>query len=74
MLPRVEIENLLTAVFEAVDLAAEGRIADGYEVLLLRRQKALEDEANFAPSADAVEAAWDGAIRRYARRWGVGRA
>ena len=56
--------NLLTAVFEAVDLAVEGHAADGYQVLLLGRQKALEGEANFEPWADAVEAAWDGAIRR----------
>ena len=67
MLPRAEIENLLTAVFEAVDLAAEGHVADGYQVLLLGRQKALEGEANFEPTAEAVEAAWDGAIRGCAR-------
>jgi hypothetical protein len=74
MLPRAEIDNLLTAVFEAVDLAAEGRVADGFEVLLLGNAKALEGEQNFEPTAEAVEEAWDGASRRYARRWGVGRA
>src|SRR5215471_16496542 len=68
MLTRADIENLLTAVFEATDLAAEGRIADGYEALLLGRSKALEGEANFEPSAEAVEAAWDSAIRRPVRR------
>jgi len=47
MLPRAAIENRLTAAFEAVDLAAEGRIADGYQVLLLGRQKALGGEASF---------------------------
>ena len=31
-------------------------------------------EANFEPTAEAVEAAWDGATWRYARRYGVGRA
>src|SRR5262245_18826794 len=40
MLPRAEIENLLTAVFEAVDLAAEGRVADGHQALLLGKQRA----------------------------------
>jgi len=29
MLPRAEIENLLTAAFEAVDLAAGRHVADG---------------------------------------------
>ena len=61
MLPRAEIENFLTAVFEALDLAADGLIADGYQVLLLGKQK-----ANFEP--------WDAAIERYADRYGVGRA
>lgn len=51
MFPRVEIENLLTAVFEAVALAVEGHIADGYQGLLLGRQKALEGEANVELSA-----------------------
>ena len=74
MLPRTEIENPLTAIFQAVDLAAEGDRADGYQVLLLGKAKALEGEANFEPSAEAVGAAWDGAIRRYARRWDIGRA
>jgi hypothetical protein len=74
ILPRAEIDNLLTAVFEAVDLAAEGLITEGYEVLLIGKAKALEGEANFEPTAEAVEEAWDGAIRRYARRCGVGRA
>jgi hypothetical protein len=46
MLPRAEIENLLTAIFEAVDLAAEGRTADGYQVLLIGRQRALECDAD----------------------------
>jgi hypothetical protein len=57
-----------------VDLAAEGLVAEGYDVLLIGKRRALEGEANFEPSAEAVEAAWDGAIRRYARRWGIGRA
>jgi hypothetical protein len=46
-----------------VDLAAEGLIAEGYEVLLIGKQRALEGEANFEPTAKAVEEAWDGAIR-----------
>jgi hypothetical protein len=38
MLPHVEVDNLITAVFDAVDLAADGRVADGYQVLLLGKQ------------------------------------
>jgi hypothetical protein len=74
MLPRAEIENLLTAVFESVDLAAEELIAEGYEVLLIGKRRTPEGEANFEPAVEAVEEAWDGAIRRYGRRWGIGHA
>jgi hypothetical protein len=71
MLPRIAVDNLISAVFEACDLAAEAHVAEGYEVLLLGKGKALEGEANFEPTAESVEAAWDDAIRRYARRYGV---
>lgn len=30
MLPRAHVDSLLTAVFAACDLAAEGHIAEGY--------------------------------------------
>jgi len=62
------------AVFEAVDLAADGHVADGYQALLTAKQQALEGEANFAPSAEELEGRWDAAIERYADRYGVGRA
>ena len=55
MLPRVEVDNLVIAVFEAVGLAAEGHVADGYQVLLLGKQRALEGEANFEPWAEELE-------------------
>jgi len=74
MPPRVEVDDLITAVFEAVDLAAEGRVADGYQVLLLAKQKALEGEANFEPRAEELEGRWDAAIERYAVPYGVGRS
>jgi len=56
----------------APHLAAEGLVAEGYEVLLIGKQRALEGEANFEPAAEAIEEAWDGTIRRYARRWVLG--
>jgi hypothetical protein len=74
MLPRIEVDNLVNAVFEALDLAADGRVADGYQVLLLGKQKALEGEANFEPCAEELEGRWDAALERYAGRYGVGRA
>src|SRR4051794_36192265 len=71
MLPRAEIENLLTAVFQAVDLAAQGHVADGFEVLLIAKQRALEGEQNFEPWAGELEGRWDAALQRYAARRGV---
>jgi hypothetical protein len=43
-------------------------------MLPLGKHGSLESEANLEPSAEAVEDAWDGAIGRYARRWGIGYA
>jgi hypothetical protein len=68
MLPRVEVDNLISAVFEACDLAADGRVPDGYQVLLLGKQKALDGEANFEPWAEELEGRWDAALGRYAAR------
>ena len=48
MLPRVKVDNLITAVFEAVALAADGLVAYGYQVLLIGEQRALEGE-QFGP-------------------------
>jgi hypothetical protein len=74
MLPRIEVDNLVNAVFEALDLAADGRVADGYQVLLLGKQKALEGEAIFEPWAEELEGRWVAALERYGARYGVGRA
>jgi hypothetical protein len=49
-------------------------VADGYQVLLLGKQKVLEGEANFEPWAEELEGRWDAALERYAARYGVGRA
>ena len=38
MLSRIEVANLVNAVFEGLDLAAKGLIADGYELLLNCKQ------------------------------------
>jgi len=55
MLPRIEVDNLVNAVFEVLNLATDGHIADGYQMLLLGKQKALEGEANFEPWAEERE-------------------
>ena len=42
MLSRAAVDNLITTVFEACHLAAEGNVADGYQVFLIGKAKALE--------------------------------
>ena len=71
MLPPAEIDNLLNAVFESLDLAADDHVAEGYQALLLGKQKALEGKVNVEPWAAELEDRWDHAIRRYADRCGV---
>jgi hypothetical protein len=68
MLPRAQIEKLLTAVFEAVDLPAEGLVADGYELLLIGKLGALAGDQNFEPWAEEPEGRWDAALQRCAAR------
>jgi len=74
MLSRVAVDNLVDAVFEAVDLAGQGEIAEGYRVLVRGRQTALEGEARFEPWAEELEGRWNAALERYAGRYGIGRA
>ena len=42
MLPTNEIDTLTLTVVGAMDLAAEGQVADGYAVLLAGRHRAEE--------------------------------
>ncbi len=73
MLPPANVDTLLNSVFEALDLAADGHAADGYQLLLLGKHKALEDAARGEPWAKELEERWDHAIRRYVDRCGMGR-
>ena len=68
ILPCIAVDNLVSVSFEACDLAADGQVADGYQVLLLGKQKALEGDANFELRLRKLEGRWDaaGAICAYA--------
>jgi len=46
----------VSAVAKACDLAAEGRVADDYQVLLLGKQRVSEGEPNCEPWAEGLEA------------------
>jgi hypothetical protein len=76
MLSMHEIDTLTTTVGEAVDLALEGKIGDGYAALLAGLHRAREVEAEGEP--------WGGELVRLSKRvvcphplfpappWGVG--
>jgi len=53
VLPRIEVDNLVDAGFEALDLAAERYGADGYQGLL-GEQRVLEGEENSEPWAEEL--------------------
>ena len=62
MLLRVDVDKLVAAVFQALDLAAQGEVAEGYQALLMGRQRALEGEANLerVPSSTSPSTARTG--------------
>ena len=70
MLPRIAVDNLLTAVFEACGLATEGHVADGYQVLLIGKQRALarRKPARSGPRVRKPRTRGRGAFRQVIRR------
>ena len=70
MLTEAESDLLLVAVNEAVELAARGEAAAGYECLVTARQHAKDaSEWN-----QEIELLWQRALDHYASRNAVGRA
>jgi hypothetical protein len=72
--PSDETDAFLLAVQDAMDLAAEGRIADGCMALLagLRRAEKLHDAGE--PWGSELVTRWRGALDRFAERYGIGQA
>jgi hypothetical protein len=57
-----------------VDLAGEGKTANGYEALVLGLYSAERRRAEGKPWAKELERTYREARERYARLWAVGRA
>jgi hypothetical protein len=74
VLPRNEIDTLLTTITDAVDLAAEGDAHLGYEALRagLRRAEELRDAGQ--QWGEELARRWQEALDRFAERWRIGRA
>jgi hypothetical protein len=74
MLPIQEIDTLTHAVTEALDRAARGYPADGYEVLLAGMHRAQELHEAGMDGSDALVDYWRAALEGYAERFHIGRA
>jgi hypothetical protein len=71
MLPTHEIDTLTMTVTDAVDLAAEGQVADGYGVLVWGLHRAEEMVEAGEPWAEELRGRWQTAVDNYCIRYGV---
>jgi hypothetical protein len=72
-LPHDQVDALIDAETEALDLAHQGRTAEGYALLLAGCRRAQE-AATDQPWDGALLERWQGALERYGERWPGGRA
>ena len=71
MLPTNEIDTLTMTVTNAIDLAREGQIADGYAVLIWGLHRAEKIAAEGADWGAELVTRWQQACDNYAQRYGV---
>ena len=71
MLPTNEIDTLTMTVTAAVDLAAEGQIADGYACLTYGLHRAEEMAEEGYEWGQELADRWRRACDNYAQRYGV---
>jgi hypothetical protein len=68
-----ELDALILTVERALDLAHQGRTAEGYLFLLEGCRRAQETAAGQEWEGALLER-WRGVLERYGERWEVGRA
>jgi hypothetical protein len=71
MLPTHEIDTLTMTVTDAVDFAAEGKVADGYAALVWGLHRAEEMVEEGEPWREELRDRWRVAVENYCRRYGV---
>jgi hypothetical protein len=71
MLPDEEIDALVTAVDDAVALAAEGKFAAGYDLLLAGLRCARQGEREGHPWAGELVMRYEVAMENYCASYGV---
>jgi hypothetical protein len=67
----IEIALLTDVMHDAISLGVEGHLADGYTMLLLGLEQALEAEAAGVPEAPELVPRWRAACEAYAQTFGV---
>lgn len=73
-IPRNELDTHLLTVREAVDLAEEGKAADGRTALLAGVTRAREAVEGGEPWGAELVGRWEAAVENCAARHGIGRA
>jgi cation diffusion facilitator CzcD-associated flavoprotein CzcO len=71
MLPTNEIDTLTMTVTDAIDLAAEGKVADGYACLLWGLHRAEDIAAEGIEWGAELRGRWQAACEDYCTRYGV---
>ena len=71
MLPTHEIDTLTMTVTDAVDLAAEGQLADGYTALLAGLKRAEEIAAEGVEWGEELLEKWQEVVQNYIDSYGV---
>jgi hypothetical protein len=69
-----EAELLVEAVASAVDLALNGRVGEGYQLLLKRYVLQQGDLTESFPWTQELLAGWQHALATYERTFAIGRA
>lgn len=71
VIPTEEIDRMATAIAEALRLGAQGRLVEGYELLVAgrRRAEALRDQG--LPGGDDLVERWLAASDRFCRKLGL---
>jgi hypothetical protein len=71
MIPDHEADQLTDTVMDAVDAAADGRLAEGHDLLLAGLRRAQELRSLSEPWGEELVHWWRGALTNYCDSYGV---
>jgi len=67
-IPDYELNVLMLAETEAMDLAEQGKVMEGYYCLIAGLERAREDAASSQPTGDEFLRQWQAAVDGYCKR------